>query len=403
MRIAVGIDIAKDAHWVTALDETGGVRLDRALPNTPGALAALCEELAALGPSTERRVGVDVLGGIATLTVAVLLAAGETVVYVSGLSVNRAREGQIGGEHKSDPRDARVIADQVRTRRALRPVTAEEASAVELRLLVGRRRDLVSEQTRRLARLHELLLTIHPGLERRLDLTTASALHLLVRYVTPREVRGAGVARVTRYLRQHTTDARARALAAAACAAAAEQSLAVPGEAMAARFVRELAQEALAARERLHALDAELTAAVAAHPDGALITSLPGMGAVLAGEFLVEAGQGGDLRARFGTPDALASAAGLAPVLRQSGRVRFLRRSTRGNRVLKRALYQSAFCSLRDPASRTFYDRKRREGKRHHQAVLALARRRVNVLWAMLTHRTPYQPPTPREAPVIAA
>jgi len=127
------------------------------------------------------------------------------------------------------------------------------------------------------------------------------------------------------------------------------------------------------------------------------------MGAVLAGEFLVEAGGGGELRARFANPDALASAAGLAPVLRQLGRVRFLRRSARGNRVLKRALYQSAFCSLRDPTSRTFYDRKRREGKKHHQAVLALARRRVNVLWAMLTHRTPHQPPKPREATVIAA
>lgn len=36
------------------------------------------------------------------------------------------------------------------------------------------------------------------------------------------------------------------------------------------------------------------------------------------------------------------------------------------------------------PESRAFYDRKRAEGKRHMQAVITLARRRVNVLWAML-------------------
>ena len=51
---------------------------------------------------------------------------------------------------------------------------------------------------------------------------------------------------------------------------------------------------------------------------------------------------------------------------------------------------QSAFCSLRT-AARTFYDRKRREGKRHHQALIALARRRINVLWAMLHNRQPFQ------------
>jgi hypothetical protein len=66
---------------------------------------------------------------------------------------------------------------------------------------------------------------------------------------------------------------------------------------------------------------------------------------------------------------------------------------------LKRVFYQSAFCALRrDPASRAYYNRKRREGKTHHQAVIALARRRVNVLHAMLRRRQPYQ-----LQPVLAA
>ncbi|RYB97845.1 IS110 family transposase, partial [Ciceribacter ferrooxidans] len=48
-------------------------------------------------------------------------------------------------------------------------------------------------------------------------------------------------------------------------------------------------------------------------------------------------------------------------------------------------------CSLAQPDSRAFYARKRREGKRHHQAVIALARRRINVLWAMLQTRSTFQ------------
>jgi transposase len=93
---------------------------------------------------------------------------------------------------------------------------------------------------------------------------------------------------------------------------------------------------------------------------------------------------------RFRSAAALASAAGLAPVLRQSGKSRRLQRPSYANTKLKRVFYQAAFCALADPLSRAFYDRKRREGKRHHQAVIALARRRIDVLWALLQTRTPF-------------
>lgn len=385
MRLAIGVDVAKEMHWVTALTDHGDVVLDRHVANTPEELTALTAELVALGG--ERTVGIDVVGGIASLLTAVLLDAGEHVVHVPGLAVNRARQGTTGGEAKSDPRDARVIADQVRTRRDLRSVDPESATTVELRLLVGRRRDLVVEQTRRLARLHDLLVTIHPGLERRLDLTTKGALYLLTRYVTPAELRRAGRARVARFLRTCPHLQRLEALATSALEAAQEQRLALPGEEVAAALCRELASDALQTRERLGILEQQLTELLARHPDGALILSLPGMGVNLACEFLVEVGS----LTRFASPDALAAAAGIAPVLRQSGKMRFLRRPLGGNKNLKRVLYQSAFCSLQHPVSRAFYDRKRREGKRHHQALIALARRRVNVLWAMLRDRHPYQ------------
>lgn len=112
------------------------------------------------------------------------------------------------------------------------------------------------------------------------------------------------------------------------------------------------------------------------------------MGATLTAEFIAAVGG----IARFSGPDALAAAAGLAPVLTQSGRIRYSRSATGGDKALKRVFYQSAFCALqRHPISRAFYDRKRAEGKRHHQALIALARRRVNVLFAILRDRRPYE------------
>lgn len=396
MRVNVGIDVAKDTHWVVAVNEQGEVLLDRALDNTPSAIEQLIADLGRLGG--ERVVGVDMLGGIATLVCAMLLVAGEKVVHVPGLVVNRARQGFSGGEKKSDRRDALVIADQVRVRRDLRPVTLESEDLAALRLLVARRRELVADQTRRLSRLHDLLVSIHPGLERVVDLTNKGSLWLLTRYVTPEEIRRGGLSRLTRHLKQAGGVRNVGELAEKALAAAREQSIAVPGERVAAELCREHAREALAARERIAALDRELGELLDRHPDGALVRSLPGMGAVLASEFLVETG---DLR-RFAGPDALAAAAGLAPVLRQSGRQRFLRRAFGGAKALKRVFYQSAFVSLRTPESRAFYDRKRREGKRHHQAVLCLARRRIDVLWAILRDRRPYQAPVPVEEAACA-
>jgi Transposase IS116/IS110/IS902 family len=282
-----------------------------------------------------------------------------------------------------------VIADQVRMRDDLRPVTAMTEEDAELRLLAGRRREIVTGATRRAGRLRDLLASVHPGLEHVTDVTTISGLHLLTRYVTPAQIRAAGRARLLAHLRKlrHVKDDRLAALADAALAAAQAQQTRVPGEAVAADLVRDIAAEALAAKERLGALDKRIAAVLARHPDAALIRSLPGMGATLTAEFLAVTGGIG----RFPNGGQLAAAAGLIPVLKQSGKVRYLQRSRAGDKALKRVFYQSAFIATGcDPASKAFYARKRAEGKTHHQAVLALARRRVNVLHAILRTRCPY-------------
>lgn len=122
-----------------------------------------------------------------------------------------------------------------------------------------------------------------------------------------------------------------------------------------------------------------------------------GIGDLLGAEFL--AATGGDMTA-FASPYHLAGYAGLAPTPRDSGRRSGnLHRPRRYNRQLQRVFYTSALISIqRSPASKTFYDRKRAEGKRHGQAVLALARRRVDVLWAMLRGERTYQERPPNLA-----
>ena len=77
-------------------------------------------------------------------------------------------------------------------------------------------------------------------------------------------------------------------------------------------------------------------------------------------------------------------------MLRQPGKARHHQRPGYANNRLKRVFYQSPFCSLADPLSRAFHAHKRQKGKRHHQAIIALARRRIDVLWALLASRRPF-------------
>ncbi|MFE1755929.1 MULTISPECIES: IS110 family RNA-guided transposase [Streptomyces] len=385
-----GFDIAKDFHWLAVTDDRGRQLSSRRVDNDPEAIGQAISDLKAVAAEHGAvTVGLDVMGGVAALVTAMLLAAGLRVVHVPGLAVNRARRGTRGGENKSDPRDARVIAEQVMLRDDLRAVQVPEETTVELRLLVGHRTVLVKEATARINRLRDLLASIHPGLEKATDPTNKSSLILLAHYVTPSEIRRAGTSRITDYLRKRgVKQPTAEALAQAAVSSAHTQRTAVGGERRTAELIRELAGDLLTGKNRLLALQTEIEELVDVHPDGALIRSLPGMGATLTAELIAAVG---DIR-RFSSGDALAAASGLAPVLTQSGKIRYSRSATGGDKALKRIFYQSAFCAMPNhPPSRAFYDRKRAEGKRHHQALIALARRRVNVLYAILRDRRPYQ------------
>ena len=396
MDVAVGLDVAKEFHWAVAtrLDpETGKALavLNRRVDNEPDAISELITDLDALvHPGESVQVGIDILGGIARLLEVMLASAGLEVVHVPGLAVKTARRATRGGEHKSDPRDARVIADQVRSRDDLRVVTPNSEDDAALGLLVTRRRELVVDQTRRITRLRDLLTSIAPGVERVIDPRTKISLALLARYVTPAEIRRAGPTRLTNYLRRtgRHNSGHIEALVTNVLEAAHHHPVRVPGEDTAASIIKDLAEEALGARAKITAIDVQIAQLLDHHPDAALIKTLPGMGAVLTAEFLAVAGG----IQRFDTGDQLAAAAGLAPALNQSGKVRYLQRPLAGDRTLKRVFYQSAFCALqRDPASRAYYARKRAEGKTHHQALIALARRRVNVLYAILRDRRPYK------------
>ncbi|WP_438290370.1 IS110 family transposase [Streptomyces sp. HUAS TT7] len=389
--IWAGIDAGKTHHHCVAIDESGHRLLSRRVANDEPELLELLTDVLALGD--EATWGIDLADGGAALAIAILLNHDQPVHYISGRAIHRASEGY-RGEGKTDAKDAAVIADQVRIRRDLHPLHTGDETVTDLKILTGRRIDLVADRTRTVNRLRAQLTGIFPGLERVLDLTNKGPLTLLTGYQTPAAIRRLGAKRLETWLRNRKV-LRADQLAETAVEAAERQHTSLPGEKLTAQMVHTLAKEVMLLNEQVAEFDKLIEARFRDHQHFEVITSMPGLGIILGAEFL--AATGGDMAA-FGTPDRLAAFGGVAPVPRDSGKISGnLRRPQRYNRRLQRVLYTSALFSIRrSEESRRFYDRKRAEGKRHTQAVLALARRRVNVLWALLRDGRCYEltPPT---------
>lgn len=387
-----GVDVGKEHHWVVVVDDTGTVKLSRKLVNDEQPIRTLVDEIGAMAERVSWAV--DLTTVYAALLLTVLADAGKSVRYLAGRAVWQASGTYRGGEAKTDAKDARVIADQSRMRGADLPVLHPHDDLItELRMLTAHRADLVADRTRTINRLRQQLVAVCPALERVAQLTQDRGwVVLLSRYLRPKAIRQSGLSRIMKTL----ADAGVRnasTIAEAAVTAAKTQTVRLPGEDVAAALVVELAQGVISLDDRIKATDADIEGRFRRHPLAEVITSIPGIGFRLGAEFLAAVGD----PTLIGSADQLAAWAGLAPVPRDSGkRTGRLHTPQRYSRRLRRVMYMSALTAIRcDPHSRTYYQRKRDEGKRPIQATICLARRRTNVLYALIRDNRTWQPDSP--------
>lgn len=390
--VFIGLDVGKGEHHAVVVDRAGKKLLDRALPNDEARIREILAELEGHGPVL---LVVDQPATIGALPVAVAQAAGMLVGYLPGLAMRRIADLH-PGEAKTDARDAFIIADAARTMpHALRSVQLADTQLAELSMLCGFDDDLAKQVTATSNRIRGLLTQIHPALERVLGprLDHPAVLDLLRAWPTPEALRHAGRRRIGNRLTKLAPRMGER-LADEIIDALGRQTVIVAGTNAATIVLPQLAGMLAGFHEARATIYAQVEALVEAHPLHTVLTSLPAIGVRTAARILTEV-VGKD----FGSAGHLASYAGLAPVTWRSGSsIRGDHSSRKGNKVLKRALYLSAFAALKDPLSRAYYDRKRAEGKRHNQALIALARRRCDTLYAMLRDGTLYQTKTPSAA-----
>lgn len=391
--VFVGVDVAKASHWCQAITSDGTELFGRGVANDEAALGRMIEAAERTG-----RVAlvVDVTGSAAQLLLAVAAQRRAPVAYVPGLVMRRAAD-MYPGSAKSDPRDAWVLADHARRNAdRLSWVEVSEELLVRLRVLGGHDEDLAADSVRLINRLRDALMAISPGLERVVGekLTQRAVRALLRRWPTPTALHAAGKTRVRNLLKKHypRKPRLAHQLTDRVWAALDAQTLTLSGEATWGEIITNLADSL----ERVHTRRAEVAATIeeafTSHPLGQLLITVPGIGARTGARILTEIGN----PQRFANGSRLASYAGLAPTDWNSGKTRRAFHNRRGNHRLKNAMFQTAFsASQHDPTARRYYQRKRAEGKHHNTALICVARRRCDLILAILKNQTPYQPPKP--------
>lgn len=272
---------------------------------------------------------------------------------------------------------------------ALRRVDAGDEALADLEVIVGFDDDLAGEVTRVANRIRGLLTQVHPALERALGprVQHRAVLELLARFGGPEGLRAAGRRRLLAVAKTHAPRTYER-IVDDLLASLPQQSVTVPGTRAAEIVLPQLATTLTALLTQRENAAEQVEKLLAAHPLSKVLISMPGVGVRTAARILIEVGDG----SAFPTSGHLAAYAGVAPVTRRSGSsIRGEHPAHGGNKRLKRALFLSAFAALHDPDSRTYYDRKRAQGKKHNAALICLARRRVDVLHAMLRNATPSQ------------
>jgi transposase len=389
MSVTCGIDWAEAHHDVAIVEESGKrvakLRIDTGAKGFGELLALLAEY--AVNP-VEVPVAIETDKG---LLVATLQAAGFVVYAINPRAVARYREryGQAGG--KSDPGDAVVLADILRTdqdRHRSLPELTDQALAVKA--LARQHQEAIWARQAAVNRLRSLLVEFYPNaLAAFPNLTHKAALEVLA--VAPTPAAGARLTprRVITLLRRSGRGDRP-GLADRIVTTLRQPALRQPepvenalGHAVAVIVATISTMQAGIAR-----LEAAMTSAYNDHRDAAIFSPAPGLGPVLAARIL---GEIGDDRQRFPAAQNLRSFAGTAPITKASGKTKVVRTRHIRNRRLADACHWWAFAAItKSPGARAHYDRRRAAGDTHNAALRHLANKLLGRLWWCWQNNQPW-------------
>lgn len=399
VQLFVGIDWAEAHHDLCVMDAAGKVVAKGRAGNDLAGLARVHDLIASGAPETGEDDEVEVVVGIETdrgLLVRALVAAGYRVLAVNPLAVDRYRDRVRVSGAKSDPGDARVLADMARTdAHQHRPVAADSDLADAIKLVARSHQSAIWSRRRLANQLRSALREFYPAaLEAFDDLCHTDAVAVLAIAPTPERGRRLSRSKIASALRRGGRQLNIERRTEAIQAALRSEQLAQPATIAGAygAIAESLAKVIEVHNRQVAELEAVLTEHFGRHPDAAILRSLPGLGVVTGARVL---GEFGDDPSRYQDAKARRNYAGTSPLTIASGTRRVVRARHIRNHRLADALHWWAFNAIgRSAGARALYDRRRKLGDTHNAALRVVANRLVAILHGCLRTRTPYDETT---------
>lgn len=389
----VGIDIARNTHFVAIVDETCSVLVK---PTAITEDATGYRKLwALLGGPAETLVVMEATGHYWRNLFAWLCSRGLVCAVVNPLRIRRFAQEDLR-RAKTDRADALAIARFGALRRP-RPAPPPDPVLDNLREVVRLRERLSLDFTSKLRQLHRLLALVFPEFTRLVpSVGSQTVTALLLRYPTARAFREANVQELAG-LRCTTRSVVGEKLATTLVTVAKDSVAQHEGAAYEAS-VRSVCTDVESLREHLHHLDMEIRKRVADHPLVSLLITIDGVGYLTAARLLAHLGD----PSHFRSPGALASYVGVVPATNQSGLSRPARApvTSTGNADVRAFLWMPTLVACQfNPWLRAYYQGLVARGKPRKLAVVAAMRKLLTAVYSVAKHRRPF---VPRLAPLAS-
>lgn len=389
----VGIDIAKRSHEAVIITEDGQiVRKAFNFRNNCTGYNLLMEQVRKLTRVKSQIVfAMESTAHYWLALYARLLKDGYTVMVLNPIQSHSLRELYIR-KTKTDAKDSIIIADLVRFGRC-KASNVPQDKILALRELCRSRAYLIDTAADFKRKLIALLDRIFPEYESLFDsIFCKASIAVLRKYPTPQKVKNAHLEKLTEILLEssggHFGEWKARQLKEAAYNSFGIEDSCGVYSALLEMFLEQI----LSLTEQANSIEKQIASLLKEF--NSHLTSIPGVGTVLAATILSEIG---DI-SRFSSADKLLAYAGLDPSVKQSGEFKSGQNhiSKRGSPYLRRAIWLASTVAVQfDPMFRAYYEKKRSEGLHYMNVIGHVSRKMTAVIFAVLRDGQPYRPVLP--------
>ena len=389
----VGIDVAKRNHEVTVITSEGQVVCKAfRISNTCTGYNRMMERLGKL--TNLKGQFIFAMESTAHYWLALytrLKKDGYQVVILNPIQTHTMREMFLR-KSKTDAKDSLVIAEVIRFGRyAASDVPQEKLLALkELCRNRSYLMDLASDLKRKTV---ALLDRVFPEYETQFDsIFCKSSLAVLNKYPTPQKLANANLSKLTEIL-WTSSNGHFGEWKALEMKALARNSFGIADcEGAYSALILLMLEQIHTLQEKCGALEAQIGALL--QQFDTTLTTIPGIGAILAATILSEIG---DI-SRFSSADKLAAYIGVDPAVNQSGEFvgTHVHMSKRGSPYLRRAVWMASVGAVqRDPMFKSYYEKKVSEGLRYMSIIGHVTKKMTAVIYAIMRDNKAYVPVMP--------